>query len=225
MTPDLQLGDTQLIIRTCKEHGAFRNQAAYILATAYWETARTMRPVREYGGEKYLRSKRYYPHVGMGYVQLTWDYNYIFAGEKLGVDFLGDPRKLLDPKWAVLVLVRGMLEGWFVRTGAGRPVHPLTRHVTLTKSDYPSARKGVNGNDKKHEITAIARHYEAALLSIGYGIDIDPVETPKVPVETIVVPEAQPSPEVPKAPPAAPTSLLTRILSGVLAAVLAAIRK
>ena len=39
---DLKLGHTQLIIDTAKEYGLLRNQLAYVLATAYWETARTM---------------------------------------------------------------------------------------------------------------------------------------------------------------------------------------
>ncbi|MEP0518610.1 MAG: hypothetical protein ABJO09_00765 [Hyphomicrobiales bacterium] len=72
---DLNPGDTRLIIGECSKQGVLGNQAAYVLATAFWETARTMKPVREYGGEKYLKSKRYYPYVGMGYVQLTWRTN------------------------------------------------------------------------------------------------------------------------------------------------------
>ena len=37
---NLDLGDTRLLIETCKTHGLLRNQAAYVLATAYrdWET-------------------------------------------------------------------------------------------------------------------------------------------------------------------------------------------
>ena len=49
---------------------------AYAFATAYHETAFTMQPIKEYGGESYLRSKPYYPYYGRGYVQLTWEENY-----------------------------------------------------------------------------------------------------------------------------------------------------
>src|SRR5688500_20202109 len=101
---DLNKGDTRLIIDTCQKHGLLRNQAAYVLATAYWETARTMKPVREMGGEKYLRSKKYYPYVGMGYVQLTWLANYQKASAKLGVDFGKHPELLLEAKHAVEIL-------------------------------------------------------------------------------------------------------------------------
>jgi hypothetical protein len=221
LKPNLKLGDTALILDVCRQYNVLRNQAAYILATAYWETARSMRPVREYGGEKYLRSKRYYPYVGMGYVQLTWRDNYEFASKQLGVDFVANPRKLLDPQYAAEILVRGMMHGWFVRTGAGKFVHPLTRYVTLQKSDYRNARRGVNGVDKRDEIAAIAEAYEAELIRIGYDIP----EAPKAPVEPIKTPEAPTAPETPEATPAAPQPLLTRILSAVLAAIVAALRK
>lgn len=49
---------------------------AYMLATTMHETAGTMQPIREKGGEAYLRSKRYYPWVGEGLVQVTWEENH-----------------------------------------------------------------------------------------------------------------------------------------------------
>ena len=110
---NLDLGDTRLLIETGKKYNLLRNQLAYILATAYHETAHTMRPIREYGGETYLKKKKYYPYVGMGYVQLTWDYNYKKASDKLGVDFLKNPKLLLESKYAAPIIVIGMMEGWF----------------------------------------------------------------------------------------------------------------
>ena len=55
---DLARGDTRLIINVCAANDLLRNQAAYVLATAYLETAHTMKPVREYGGEAYLKAKK-----------------------------------------------------------------------------------------------------------------------------------------------------------------------
>lgn len=162
---NLDLGDTRLIIAECVKQGLLRNQCAYVLATSYWESARTMRPVREYGGEKYLRGKKYYPYVGMGYVQLTWLANYKKASAKLGVDFVANPKLLLEPNHAVKVLVTGMREGWF--TGK-----KLADYVTLSKSDYVGARRIVNGTDKAAQIAKIAIQYEAALNVIGYGSDV-----------------------------------------------------
>ena len=43
---------------------------AYILATTFHETAGKMQPVREMGGEAYLKKKPYYPWVGEGLVQV-----------------------------------------------------------------------------------------------------------------------------------------------------------
>jgi predicted chitinase len=158
----LDKGDARLILAECKKHGLLRNQAAYVLATAQWETAHTMKPVREYGGEKYLRSKKYYPYVGMGYVQLTWKTNYERASRELGVDFVKNPKLLLEAKYAAPILVIGMKEGWF--TGK-----KLADYITLQRSDFTGARRIVNGTDKATQIAALAKKYDDALKAEGYG--------------------------------------------------------
>lgn len=159
---DLLLGDTRLIINACKAVGLLRNQAAYVLATAYHETAHTVEPVRERGGEKYLKAKRYYPYVGMGYVQLTWQENYEKAGAALGVDFVAEPKLLLQARFAAPILVTGMAEGWF--TGK-----KLADYLTLGKSDFVNARRIINGTDDARLIGGYAREYDAALKAEGYG--------------------------------------------------------
>lgn len=159
---NLSLGDTRLIIDACKQHGLLRNQAAYVLATAYHETAHTMKPVREYGGETYLRKKKYYPYVGMGYVQLTWLENYQKASKALGVDFVKKPTLLLKPEYSAPIIVVGMKEGWFTDL-------KLSDYITLSKSDYRNARKIVNGKDKADLIANHAIEYERLLKAEGYG--------------------------------------------------------
>lgn len=171
---NLNLGDTRLIIDTCKAAGLLRNQAAYVLATAYWETARTMKPVREYGGEAYLKSKKYYPYVGMGYVQLTWRKNYEDWSKRLGVDFIANPKLLLDPKYAVRVIVDGMRLGTF--TGK-----KLADYITLSASDFAGARRIVNGTDKAASIAVIARDYDASLKAEGYGLAAPAAPPPVTP--------------------------------------------
>jgi hypothetical protein len=175
----LSLGLTRSIINYAKSKGVLRNQLAYILATAYWESGRTMQPVREYGGEAYLRTKKYYPHVGMGLVQLTWKYNYELASKKLGVDFVTYPRKLLEPGYAIPVLVTGMIEGWF--TGKR-----LSDYITLDKSLYVAARRIINGTDKAQEIADLARTYEVLLVAEGYG------EAPALQPPVVVAPAPAP---------------------------------
>ncbi|OIN06064.1 hypothetical protein BFS86_19845 [Shewanella algae] len=178
---NLTLGNTRLIVDSCLKHGLFRNQAAYVLATAYHETAHTMVPVREYGGETYLKSKSYYPYVGMGFVQLTWLYNYQRATKELGIDFVSDPKKLLIPAYSAEIIVLGMSEGWF--TGK-----KLSDYMTLAASDFSNARKIVNPKDYKTFglIAGYATQYDALLKTDGYG------ETP--PVAPPIVTPAAPAP-------------------------------
>lgn len=161
---NLNLGDTHLIIEAGRKAGLLRNQLAYVLATAYHETAHKMKPVREMGGEAYLKKKKYYPYVGMGYVQLTWDYNYRKAGKFLGVDFISHPKLLLEPKYAVPILIEGMKDGWF--TGK-----KLSDYITLNTSGFVGARRIINGTDKADLIAGYAKEYDALLKHSGYGED------------------------------------------------------
>lgn len=168
---DLNLGDTQAIINYAKEKGVLRNQLAYILATAFHETAHTVKPVKE---AYYLKGKvkdveawrkknlRYYPWYGRGHVQLTWKYNYEKARTKLGVDFITNPDLVLVPVNSARIIVLGMVEGWF--TGK-----KLSDYITIKNSDFLGARKIINGNDKAALIADYAKMYDAELKKIGYG--------------------------------------------------------
>jgi hypothetical protein len=173
---NLELGDTRLIIDECKAYGCLRNQAAYILATAYWETARTMKPVVEaYWLSEAWRKKnlRYYPWHGRGYVQLTWKENYIRATNELGVDFVANPDNALKSGPAAKVLVKGSMEGWFTGKKIGD-------YITLKKSDFHNARRVINGRDKASQIAAIAADYDKALEAEGYGVtDVKGIPVPK----------------------------------------------
>ncbi|MGJ4857081.1 glycoside hydrolase family 19 protein [Labrys sp. La1] len=119
---------------------------AYVLATAWHETAETMQPIAEYGkgkGRAYgspdkVTGKTYY---GRGYVQLTWKYNYERASKELGVDLVSNPDKAMQPEIAAPVAVLGMMEGWF--TGKR-----LASYFNSTKSDPIWARSIINGKRK-----------------------------------------------------------------------------
>lgn len=166
-----------LIIKTCKDHGLLRNQAAYVLATTEWETARTFKPVKEaYWLSETWRSNnlRYYPWYGRGFVQLTWKENYRKAQEALGINLTTDPDDVMDPIISAEILVRGMKEGWF--TGK-----KLSDYITLKKSDFLNARRIVNGMDKASTIAELARKYDKELIEAGYGLEATekPTEAPK----------------------------------------------
>ena len=161
-------GHKQLIIDVCTAHNVLRNQCAYVLATADWETNHTFNPVKEAywvkNAERWRRKNlRYYPWYGRGFAQLTWEENYLKAGKKIGVDLIKNPDAAMEPKNAVKILVIGMIEGWF--TGK-----KLSDYITLQKSQFSAARRIINGTDKKTEIAALARKYDKELKAAGYGV-------------------------------------------------------
>ncbi len=112
---------------------------AYMLATAYHETAHTMQPVTEYGSKEYLRSKKYWPYIGRGYVQLTWKSNY----EKYGI--AATPEKALDPEFAAHIMIDGMTKGIFT----GRK---LSQYFNDHTEDPINARRIINGIDRAEKI-------------------------------------------------------------------------
>lgn len=199
---NLNLGDTRLIIATAAKYGLLRNHLAYVLATAYHETAFTMKPVRETKASTDAKVKEILtkswkagklPWVksdywssgffGRGYVQLTHEANYQRAGQELGVNMVANPSLALDPDTASKVLVVGMLEGWF--TGK-----KLADYITLKASDFINARRIVNGTDKASDIAGYASQYDALLKAEGYGEETSkPVETIQPqPVEAAPIP-------------------------------------
>lgn len=164
-----QVNSLNYLVARCEHFKINYSETAYVLATAYHETGyvengkmnRDMLPVRERGGESYLRSKRYYPHVGMGYVQLTWEDNFHRVGDLIGVDLLSNPKKALEPDIASEILIKGMVFGWFTGVGFHRKC-PVYRY---NKASYVRARKIVNGTDKADLIAGYAMDFEKALRS------------------------------------------------------------
>lgn len=127
---------------------------AYMLATAWHETAHTMLPIEEYGkgrGRPYGTNRdingTYYkniPHFfyGRGYVQLTWLTNYAYMSKKLGIDLVNNPSLALDPKHAADIMIIGMLEGSF--TGKA-----LSHYFKFGEfHEFVEARRIINGKDK-----------------------------------------------------------------------------
>lgn len=159
---DLNLGCTAMLITAAQARKLLRNQCAYLLATAFWETARTMKPVVEayWLSEDWRRTHlRYYPWYGRGFVQVTWQENYQRAENELGVPFTQDPNLALDPVNAANIAVLGMSEGWFTR-------HKLADYIDLQHSDFFHARQIINGMDHANDIAVIAEHYDDDLKAI-----------------------------------------------------------
>ena len=139
-----------------------KRMAAYIFATVFHETAKTMQPIEEIGKGK---NKEYgkpdpvtgHTYYGRGYVQLTWKYNYDCASRELEYDFVNNPDAVMQPDNAVVIMVKGMSQGWF--TGK-----KLSDYFNL-KTDFVGARKIINGTDKAEVIGGYAKSFYDALNS------------------------------------------------------------
>jgi hypothetical protein len=124
------------------------NELSYLLATVYHETAATMQPVTEYGSQAYLKSKKYWPWIGRGLIQITWKTNYAKYG-------ITNPDDAL--KWPVSLKIAfdGMIYGRF--TGK-----KLSDYITPKKCDFINARRIINGMDKAKLIAYYAQGFQHA---------------------------------------------------------------
>jgi len=215
-----QVDGMEVLLDTGQNLGMPLRQLAYVLATAYHETARTMQPIEEYGkgkGRAYGNPTGPYGKVyfGRGFVQLTWLANYQKAGEKIGVDLVRYPEKALNLDIAADIIFQGMAEGWF--TGK-----KLSDYIENDHVDYSGARRIVNGTDQATKIAGYAKAFETALRAAGYvaqvpktiSIPPQPAQDPPKPIPaTPEPPKAQPAPApAPVAKPGLMTALFNLIL-------------
>ena len=177
---DDEVTGTSAILEACA--GLPVSWTAYALATSFHETAHTMQPIKEFGGEKYF-TRRYgiegqnprlaqslgntlpgdgAKYAGRGYVQLTGRSNYIKAGIKLNVDLVGGPDLALSKDIAALILRHGCREGWF--TGKGFQ-HYLPASGPATAAQFQAARRIINGTDKAALIAQYASKFQDALIA------------------------------------------------------------
>ena len=154
----LQVQGVTNIVNAWKESGLTdKRWLAYMLATTYHETAKTMQPIEEYGrgrgkryGRKIMFSGRPYEHpdkiyYGRGYVQLTWYENYKKMGEILNIPLLEQPELALQPDISAKIMIEGMTRGYF--TGKA-----LRDYFNDRNDDPVNARRIINGLDKANKI-------------------------------------------------------------------------
>lgn len=168
----VQVAGLETVLTACE--GAPLAHAAYMLATAWHETNKTMQPVREayWLSEEWRKSHlRYFPWYGRGFVQLTWEGNYRKAdGECADVGMidigamLAEPDLAMRPDVAAFVMRRGMDEGWFTGVSLGKV---LPAHGVATRQQYMNARTIINGHDKADLIEDYAQAFERALRDGG----------------------------------------------------------
>jgi hypothetical protein len=149
---------------------------AYMLATAFHETAMAMQPVTERGGAAYLtknydvtgdnpaRAKKMGntlpgdgpKYCGRGFVQLTWKCNYEAMGPVVGCDLAADPKGALDPAIAAQIMFYGMEHGSF----SGKK---LSDYFDPETADWVNARRIINGLDRAPLIAGYGRSFYAAI--------------------------------------------------------------
>ncbi len=135
---------------------------AYMLATVFHETGGKMQPIREGGGEKYLKSKPYYPWVGEGLVQVTWEKN----ARKFGATA---PGQLMTWPIALRALFDGMINGMF--TGK-----KLADYFNGSIDDPVGARKIINGTDKAQLIASYYKNFLDAIIASQDAMKVAEVE-------------------------------------------------
>ena len=155
---------------------------AYMLGTAFHETAGTMQPVEEFGkgkgrpyGQKlkmgggpgkripYTTPDKIY--YGRGHTQNTWYENYdalTKAAQKAGHtwDFLNNPELLLQMEPSIWATFFAMQKGLY--TGA-----TLLRFFNDTTEDWVNARKIINGLDCAPLIAGYGKIFFGALKQAG----------------------------------------------------------
>lgn len=151
---------------------------AYILATAYRETAGTMLPVREGlcstdkcsinavtallnkqnrpASENYaipVNGKSYY---GRGFVQITHKRNYARVGQALGWgnELVDNPDLALAREKAIPILVEGAIQGMFSKDKKTGDWRKLSTYINDQKTDWVGARSIINPGSKRAHIPA-----------------------------------------------------------------------
>lgn len=200
------------------------SELAYCLATAFHETARTMLPIKEHGGDAYFR-RMYDPQgdrpatakmlgntvpgdgakfAGRGYVQLTGRTNYRRATGELqnrgyldrSLDLTAAPDMAMTPDIAAPIMFLGMAEGWFT----GKKLADYFGPGKL--GDPVNARRIINGTDKAQTIAAYHDAFLKALKAAGHVPGGIVAAAPVAPVQISPVPVVEPAPVPPVFAPA-----------------------
>ena len=153
---------------------------AYMLATAFHETAATLQPVREtraasdaeaiaileraFAAGRLQAVKTPYwrmdgdgkSWLGRGLVQLTHKANYERMSGITGIDLVACPERAMDMDVAVTILFEGMRRGSF--TG-----WRLDAFFKGSRADWTGARRIINGLDRAELIAGYGRQYLAAI--------------------------------------------------------------
>jgi len=161
-----------IILAECQKQGLtlpkFKEDIAYILATARHETANFATLTEYASGQAYegradLGNTQKGDGVrfkGRGYVQITGRNNYTKFSQILGKDLVSNPDLVLEPSTAAFILVYGMKNGSFT----GRKLEDFAYKVVENREiNFLEARRIVNGMDQSKLIADYANQYLARI--------------------------------------------------------------
>lgn len=141
---------------------------AYMLATAWHETDKTMQPIEEYGKGRTRKYGKKVKHSGVsyvfpnkifygrGHVMLTWYENYDLMGRLLGVDLLRNPELALTMSVSIRIMFEGMTKG--ASSFGDFTGKCLEMYFNNKINDPIGARRIINGTDKAELIASY--HYK-----------------------------------------------------------------
>lgn len=163
------------------------DHVAYMFATAYHETAKTMQPVREtlaktdeeairildraYArGKLHGVSKPYWRRdgdgkswLGRGLVQITHKVNYQKMGAIVGVDLVARPERAMEMPVAIRIMIEGMRRGIFTGKKLDDYLDGVDESDAEDFREFAAARRIINGTDRANDIAKAALTFEKAL--------------------------------------------------------------
>lgn len=109
---------------------------------------------------------------GRGYPQLTGKRNYQKATIELrkrgfDVDLVNEPDLAMRPDIAAIIMVYGMLEGWFT---SRKLSDDLPSAGAATFEQFRASRDIINGRDRQDDVARFAIDFQTALLQAGYRV-------------------------------------------------------
>lgn len=212
LTTQNVIGMEKLLDYAEKHFTSTIQRLAYIIATAWWESAQTMHPVKEaYWKDEAWRKKnlRYYPWYGRGLVQTTWEDNYRQIAIAMGLPsdtFIKNPDYLLLFEYALPALFVGMEKGVYTSKDIDDYIDELDESDAEDLREFTNARRIVNAMDKASTIGKLALTFEKGLKAAGFTSKkgVAPV-VPDVPVPPpVVTPTPAPVPPIDYEPPPEP---------------------
>jgi hypothetical protein len=205
-----QTNGIEAILNEAEARNTPMRHLAYMLATTYHETARTMQPVRETlassdavaikrlekawaDGKLPWVKKPYWRKdqdgkswLGRGLVQITHKDNYITLGEAVRVDLVADPDAAMSMPVAIKIMFEGMNKGLF--TGKN-----LSQYLDGPLADYVGARRIINGTDKDKMIAGYANEFASALILGHYGKGLPQTPKPELTSNPLQLPKIEQS--------------------------------